>query len=219
MRWLSLFLFLSTLAFAQADGNLLMASAPNAPSAPAIQPAVVAAPAPAEPRNEFGLWSGYSPTSTVSFGQSTDRSFSKVALRYARRVLDTHHGSLRYTFDLVPLAVLRQPNLLEPARRDTFYAAGLSPLGVQWNWRPKHDVQPIASWSGGFLYFNKRIPTPDASQYNYTFDAGVGVQVRQRHRETMTFMLKYNHISNGFQAKDNPGIDSITGTVGFSFLK
>jgi lipid A 3-O-deacylase PagL len=213
----------SSFVYAQTDGNVVTVAAntPTPTAAPLTPPPVIAiAPKLApEPPNEFGFVSVYSPTSVVAFGQSSNRSFSKLAFRYARRVLATKSGTLKYTCDLVPLAILRQPSLTDPSHTDTFHAIGMSPLGVQWNWRPHHEIQPVVSWTGGFLYFNKRVPWPTATQYNYTFDIGAGVEVHRHRKNLMTFMAKYNHISNGYQVHDNPGIDSISATMGFSFLK
>ncbi len=221
-RLILLAVFVSSLAFAQADGNIVTVAAntPTPTAAPLAPPVIAISPKPApEPPNEFGFVSVYSPTSVVAFGQTSNRSFSKVAFRYARRVWQGQNVSLKYTCDLVPLAILRQPSLTDPSRTDTFHAMGMSPLGVQWNWRTHHEIQPVLSWTGGFLYFNKRVPWPTATQYNYTFDLGAGIEVHRHRKNLMTFMAKYNHISNGYQVNDNPGIDSISATMGFTFLK
>src|SRR5215467_1507280 len=98
MRPFLLVLVLTSFALGQSDANAIRA----------VQPV----PKPAghsTPMNEFGLWTEYSPTSIEYLGISRDRSFSKVAARYGRRVFTTHWIAMKYTLDLVPLAILRQP--------------------------------------------------------------------------------------------------------------
>ena len=211
MRTLVLLLIASTFVLAQDEPQAIRA----------VQPTTT--PQHGVAMNEFGLWTEYSPTSFQGIGISRERSFSKVAVRYGRRMFTHRIVAMKYTLDLVPLAVLRQPvnsGWYDDFRhRETLYAAGLSPVGFQWNFLPRRRIQPIQSWTGGFLYFNRPAPFDNGTRFNYTFDAGVGVEMRAHERRAVTVMWKYNHISNAYQVPANPGIDSFSASIGFSLFR
>ena len=59
--------------------------------------------------NEFGIWGGYSPFSFVLKGTSKDRELLLVNLQYARTLIATRPFKLKYTADIVPLALEFQP--------------------------------------------------------------------------------------------------------------
>src|ERR1043166_4362886 len=97
MRPLVLLLLSASFVLAQDEPKAIRAIQPSSPTTQNQR------------RNEFGLWTEYSPTSFQGIGISRDRSFSKVAVRYGRNMFSHRILAMRYTLDLVPLAVLRQP--------------------------------------------------------------------------------------------------------------
>jgi hypothetical protein len=58
---------------------------------------------------EFGFWSGYSPTSTIAIGVTNDRRLFTFNGKYSIVVLNSKHTSLRWVSEVVPIAVLHQP--------------------------------------------------------------------------------------------------------------
>jgi hypothetical protein len=173
-------------------------------------------------RNEYGVWTGYSPFSFKLKGTSEDRELFLLNLRYARKLFVTAPLTVRYTLEMVPIALERQPTqlyiingrqLINPAA--TIYGAGASPIGFQGNFGSKR-IQPFANGSVGFLYFNQQVPIIGSSQFNYTITIGFGAQFFQRSGHSMIFGWKYHHLSNDYQATLNPGIDSSLFYVGFS---
>src|ERR1700757_2570805 len=59
--------------------------------------------------NEFGIWTGYSPSSFVLKGTSTDRQLFLLNVQYARTLVATRPVTLKYTADAVPIALEFQP--------------------------------------------------------------------------------------------------------------
>jgi hypothetical protein len=175
--------------------------------------------------NEFGAWTGYSPFSFVLKGTSKDRQLFLLNLQYAHTLIATRLVSLKYTAEIVPVAVEFQPTqkfivdgklLVNPA--GAIYGIGATPLGVQANFGPK-KVQPFLSGSLGFLHFNRQVPILGSAQFNYTISIGFGAQVFLRPGRSLNFGWRYHHLSNDYEAHLNPGIDSGVFFVGFSVFK
>lgn len=175
--------------------------------------------------NEFGMWTGYSPFSFRLKGVTEDRKLFLLNLQYARTLFATKPLTLKYTAEIVPVALEIQPTqvylingraLVNPA--GTIYAAGASPIGFQGNFGRK-SIQPFMNGSVGFLYFNQQVPIIGSSQFNYTITIGVGAQFFRRSGRSFTLGWKYHHLSNNYQATLNPGIDSSVFYAGFSFVR
>jgi hypothetical protein len=175
--------------------------------------------------NEFGIWGGYSPFSFVLKGTSKDRELLLVNLQYARTLIATRPFKLKYTADIVPLALEFQPTqryvvdgalLTNPA--DVIYGTGANPIGLQANFGPK-KIQPMVNGSLGFLYFDRQMPIIGSSQFNYNITVGFGAQFFPRAGRSFTVGWKYHHLSNNYQAHLNPGIDSGVFYVGFSIFR
>jgi hypothetical protein len=158
-------------------------------------------------------------------GTAKDRELLLVNLQYARTLVATRPFTLKYTADVVPLALEFQPTqryvvdgalLINPA--STIYATGANPIGFQANFGPK-KIQPMVNGSLGFLYFNRQVPILGSSQFNYTITVGFGAQFFPRPGRSFTVGWKYHHLSNNYQAHLNPGIDSGVFYVGFSIFR
>lgn len=179
--------------------------------------------------NEFGLFAGTSLNNPTLIGTVTGERLTAVALRYGR-VLGTKGGmAFEWTVDAVPAAFVSERRFVANAtpsglftvetRREAVYGAGLSPIGLKFNFRRERRVKPFASATGGFLYFAKQVPLNGSSQFNFTFDFGGGVQIFTRSRRAVTAGYKFQHISNGGTASFNPGLDANVIYAGFSIFR
>jgi len=94
--------------------------------------------------------------------------------------------------------------------RDRRWTMGeaISPVGMQWNFRPAHKLQPFLSSHGGYIYSAKEIPVDLAGSFNFTFDIGVGLELYRTLTRSIRVEYRIHHISNGNTAKRNPGIDN-----------
>lgn len=175
--------------------------------------------------NEFGAWTGYSPFSFVLKGTSKDRQLFLLNLQYARTLLATRPVSLKYTAEIVPVAVELQPtqkfivdDKLLVNHAGAIYGIGATPIGVQANFGPK-KVQPFLTGSLGFLHFNQQVPILKSAQFNYTISISFGAQIFLRPGRSLSFGWRYHHLSNDYEARLNPGLDSGVFFVGFSVFK
>ena len=91
-----------------------------------------------------------------------------------------------------------------------------SPIGMQWDLRPFHKLQPVIEGHGGYIYTSQPIPTAQAGTFNFTFDVGAGFEFYRTHSHSYRVEYRYHHLSNHETATDNPGIDN--GVIQVSWL-
>jgi len=166
---------------------------------------------------ELGFWGGYSPSSMLGIGEARDRKFFELNAQYARTLVAGQHVALKWVFELVPVALLNDPNewYFNNSHQQTGYRAGattygggVTPLGLQLNLLNGHRVQPFFDGHGGMLCFTRQEPVPHSTQANFTFNFGTGVQVFTGKRSSLLLGYKYHHISNDNTANQNPGVDN-----------
>lgn len=189
------------------------------------------------PGNEFGVWGGSSLKTTTFHIFAGDGGFDLLRLGYTRALHKWNSATLKYTFDVVPVAVLSywteaNPGLVPACiaygncssqdatlTRAHTYGAGLSPIGFQVNFRSHRKAQPFLDTSGGFILFPKPVPDARGEKFNFTLDFGGGVQIFSGAKHAITLGYRYHHLSNGYRGQINPGFDSNVFYVGFSFFK
>ena len=92
-------------------------------------------------------------------------------------------------------------------RRWTIGAA-ISPVGMQWDFRPLHKTQPFIVWHGGYMYSTQPIPVLNAGAFNFTVDLGAGVEIFRSRNRSIRAEYRYHHLSNANTAAENPGVES-----------
>jgi hypothetical protein len=84
----------------------------------------------------------------------------------------------------------------------------LAPAGMQFNFLPRHRLQPIVESHGGYMFTTRPIPVPQAGSFNFTVDAGVGLEYFRTRRQSVRVEYRYHHTSNHDSSFFNPGIDN-----------
>ena len=178
--------------------------------------------------NEFGVWGGISFNAPTLIGKTPDARFGNIGLRYGRVLAASKTVAFEWTIDAIPLSILSNrrftavpsgSGFVITQTRKSVYAWGLAPIGLKFNFRRNRRVQPFGQATGGFLYFNEQVPVAGAARFNFTFDFSGGVQIVNSNRRAFTIGYKYQHISNGFRASFNPGVDVQMIFAGFSVFK
>ncbi|MDX6528940.1 MAG: hypothetical protein QOH41_1230 [Blastocatellia bacterium] len=178
--------------------------------------------------NEFGVWGGISFNSPTLIGQTPNARFGNIGLRYGRVLAASKTVAFEWTIDVVPVAILSNnrftavpsgSGFVFTQTRKSVYAWGAAPIGLKFNFRRNRRVQPFAQTTGGFLYFNEQAPVAGAARFNFTFDFSGGIQIVNSNRRAFTIGYKYQHISNGYRANFNPGVDVQMIFAGFSVFK
>jgi hypothetical protein len=141
--------------------------------------------------------------------------YGAFGLCYGRILSANNNFAFKYTFNAIPVAVLSYPDISRDLgipvpgseiRRNVF-GAGLSPIGFQLYFRPQSRIKPFVNTSGGFIFFGDPVPRLNGARFNFTYDFGGGVQVFRDSRRAFTFGYKYQRLSNGGRALNNPGFD------------
>jgi hypothetical protein len=91
------------------------------------------------------------------------------------------------------------------------------PAGFQWNFRPRHALQPFLVAHGGYIYSTHPIPLSTAGSFNFAFDAGAGFELYQSKGRSIRAGARFHHISNADTSNFNPGIDNVLLQVTFAF--
>lgn len=97
------------------------------------------------------------------------------------------------------------------------YIGSVSPLGQRVNFRPRKQLQPLIAGNAGVLLASRNIPSVNAARLNFVFEFGVGVEYFLQPMQAVTLDYRIQHISNGYRASENPGIDNQVVRLSYTF--
>lgn len=185
----------------------------------------------AAPRWSFGGWVAGATGQPLEtrLGHVHDRDLFITAVRASHPLVVSPRFRLSSTVDLFPLVVatanrdytvvpaaqcdgaelcLAVGDDMIPSRR-TAYAAGIAPLGFEGIAALSRRVGLSLGVEGGALYFNRRIPDPGETRFNFIADANAAFRISLgTSRPTLVAGFQLNHISNGGTGRVNPGMDT-----------
>jgi len=181
------------------------------------------------PKSELMIWGGFAPT-VRTFDPNVrtwDAQYGMAALRFSRRFNNASWVNIKYTVDFIPVALLHYPDqVVTPTgpntaridrKKETRYAFGVSPFGLQFNLRPKKKVQPFIGMSLAALAFKKVTPNDLGRRLNFGTEFGAGIEYRLPKKRAVTFGYKFYHISNASLGEINPGYDAQLFYIGYTF--
>lgn len=159
------------------------------------------------------------------YGSTSDRHLMLFGIEYDRLLISRHRFSLSYTPELIPIAVLFQPSisgfgvpnaLALFTHTQAVYGLGANPAGFEMSFATFGRGRPFIGGDVGFLYFSKNVPLQFAAQFNFAVDVKAGLDFRLKSK-AVTIAYVLHHFSNGYQAIENPGLDSQMLYIGFKF--
>lgn len=178
---------------------------------------------PSEPRHDFQFFAGYSPVSATLIGTTTDRRLVIAGLGYSYRCWIWPSISISYSGELMPAAVLLQPDQYLPkfVSAHAVYGFAITPLGFTADFGRSHRLFPFLETNAGIIASSEPVPinVTGATGLNFLIDAGGGVRIKTGERRAISLGYKFLHISNGFTSPVNPGVDNNVFYAGFSILK
>lgn len=188
-------------------------------------------------RPSFGASAGasfYSP-GAPRLGTETDRDLYLAGIRAEWMLRTGQRFAIATTIDAIPLSVVtRNPyythrisgyvitqgggrvDLLHQTGRGPVYGIGASPLGLELFGPRIHALRPYLAAAGGFLWFTRNTPEPEARRLNASFELGGGLRVERGGHHTLLLGWKFHQISNAWTAPFNPGLDGNGFYVGSS---
>lgn len=93
----------------------------------------------------------------------------------------------------------------------------MSPVGLQLNLLPHNKTQFFVTGHGGYMYSTRPVPVLYSGSFNFTFDAGAGVEFYRSKTRSIRAEYRYHHFSNKNTAIANPGVDNGILQVTYSF--
>jgi lipid A 3-O-deacylase PagL len=179
-------------------------------------------------RWSFGMWIAggtHEPLKTRE-GHVEDRALYILGISASRHLASWRLGDLRYVPTLLPglLAtanreynVVRFPgngSALIPYKRSAF-GVGVLPVAIEAVIPASDRAGLLIGGGGGAAYFDRRIPDPGETRFNFLADGHAGLYLHTPIGIT-TLGFRLQHISNGNTGRVNPGMDSRMLYVGFS---
>jgi hypothetical protein len=116
-------------------------------------------------------------------------------------------------------------NVSYKCTRQWTYGQAFTPVGLRFNFRPGHRLQPVVTMAGGYLFTTRPIPVTNAGSFNFTLQFGGGFEYyfsreRSNHffgNRSIRAEYRFHHTSNADTATSNPGVDNGLFQVAFSF--
>lgn len=185
-------------------------------------------------KNELSIRGGFAPKGLTSLRKS---NFGFAAVRYSRRIAGNDSVALKYTLDAIPAAVINYEKrraiqtaataVAVETEDETVYGVGLTPLGLQLNFRRRNKIQPFVAGNAGLIIFSKVIPDdrsalfPDrkGTRLNFATGAGGGVEFVADSERSYTLGYQFQHISNASRGNINPGFNHNLFYFGYTFNK
>ena len=154
---------------------------------------------------------------------TVDRRLFVFGAAYSRVLKRNNVVETRFTSEVIPMALLREPfarfvggqnpsSSRFTVMRET-YGFGASPLGIELDWLPRRKIQPFFGVQGGFLRFDRNVLSFLSSKFNFTIDGRGGVRMALPHERSISVAYAFEHMSNAYISRFNPGLDAHMITV------
>lgn len=168
----------------------------------------------------FGVWfaGGTHEPLKTRVGHVEDRALYLLGVSASRPLNRWGFGDLRYTPMLIPGIIATANREYRTVQlpgggvgsvpyKQTAFGAGLIPFAVEASFRVSNRAGVAIGGGGGVAYFDRRIPDPRETRFNFLADGHAGLYLRSAIGVT-TFGFRLQHISNANTGRVNPGMDS-----------
>ena|ERR1017187_4794645 len=129
-----------------------------------------------------------------------------------------------YETEVLPFVLLSEPakadfwgNPASPYQQH-LHGLAISPFGFRMLWRGNRPLKFYLSSKVGAIAFNQKAMSLKASYLNFNVQAAFGVQYRLSDRVDLRVEpFEFFHVSNGYMAASNPGMDELGTRYGISY--
>ena len=171
--------------------------------------------------NEWGVWGAISVKSRTPIGNTIYRTTWLAGIRYGRIVGTKLHTAVEYTFDFVPLEMVRNDPSgppeggVEPTHN--VYGFGLWPAGIKFILGEGCKIKPFVGINSGLVLFNSPVPW-EGRRANVAGNLDAGVHFMLKEDRALTIAYKYHHVSNAYTAERNVGTNVNMIMIGYSWF-
>ena len=148
-----------------------------------------------------------------------------VAVEYDRHSFGRLLGAqFDYVAEVIPVLILSEPaksdfwgNALSPDQQ-LLPGISISPIGFRTLWRSNRAIRPYVTGKLGAAVFTQKAFSPNASYVNFNVQADFGMLFKMSDRVDLRVdPFVFFHISNGYLAASNPGMDQLAFKFGVSY--
>jgi hypothetical protein len=129
-----------------------------------------------------------------------------------------------YVVEVIPFLLLSEPakadfwgNPKSP-NQQLVPGVSISPFGFRMLWRSSKAVRPYVTGKLGAVVFPQKVLSPAASYANFNVQADFGILFKMTERVDLRVdPFVFFHVSNGYLAASNPGMDELATKIGISY--
>ena len=152
-------------------------------------------------------------------GQTTGIRQSALAIRATTDLLHVGPVRLRYSAQLLPAILVSGAERYQRLQADDrtiyvlagntrVYGIGFVPIGLDLGVDLGKRLRAQVGAAAGIMRFSRNIPLAGSRQRNFTAEWDGTVMLRAGTDRWLQLGMRWKHISNGFTAYENPGIDN-----------
>lgn len=129
-----------------------------------------------------------------------------------------------YVAEVIPVLILSEPaksdfwgNPRSP-NQQLLPGVSISPFGFRTLWRGNKKVKPYVIGKLGAAVFTQKALSLNASYANFNVQADFGLLIKMTERVDLRVdPFVFFHVSNGYLAQSNPGMDELATKIGISY--
>lgn len=164
----------------------------------------------------FSVSGSYAPFSFRAWGKMLNSRHLFFKLGYTHSEIDLFSFRTQLSSDLILTGWLKFPIDGNNGDRESLYGFGMIPLIATMPLRNGNNY-PFLTSSVGFLVTQNHFPNKNGARFNFLLGTGAGYHFSTGRENSFQIGYKVHHLSNGYMATENPGIDSIILFVNFFF--
>ena len=147
-----------------------------------------------------------------------------IGVEYDRRIGRLLGARFDWATEIIPVMILSQPKVADfwgnglTSAQELVPGISISPVGMRFLYRDGKKIRPFFLGKLGGAVFTQKALSPDATYVNFNIQAAFGVQYAISDRYDLRVEpFQFFHISNGYLAASNPGMDQIGWRIGFTY--
>jgi lipid A 3-O-deacylase PagL len=147
-----------------------------------------------------------------------------IGLEYDRRIGHILGARFDWATEVIPVMILSQPKVSDfwgnglTQAQELVPGISISPVGMRFLYRDGKKIRPFFLGKLGAAVFTQKALSPDATYVNFNIQAAFGVQYAINNRYDLRVEpFQFFHISNGYLAASNPGMDQLGWQIGFTY--
>ena len=147
-----------------------------------------------------------------------------VGVEYDRRIGHILFALFDWVTEVIPFMILSQPKIANfwgggmTPQQELVPGISVSPVGMRFLYRDGKRIRPFFLGKLGAAAFTQKAMSPNATYANFNIQAAFGIQYALNERYDLRVEpFEFFHVSNGYLAPSNPGMDQIGWRIGFSY--